>query len=150
MDKTNVVLLIIAFSLIFAIGGYVIGDGNVETKTVTEFVDRNVSVVELVEVPTADISLYIQTAVDDFLDELDDADDLECGEDEYSRSEVSVDRDYTYYPYSVTIDEDSDGDITEIGFEIKLEFDEEDEKSCKQRYEVLVTYEVGEDTEFDY
>ncbi|KKK41600.1 hypothetical protein LCGC14_2617380 [marine sediment metagenome] len=119
-----------------------------ETETVIEY--QNVSVDRFVDVPTADISLYILPAVEDFLDELDDADDLECGNDEYSLSEVSIDRDYTHYPYSVTIDEDSDGDVTEVGFESRLEFDEDDEKSCKKHYEVLVTYEVGEDTEFEY
>lgn len=153
MEKhiSGLLVVIAVFALLIGgLVGYNMAPVMIETETETVIEYQNVSVDRFVDVPTADISLYILPAVEDFLDELDDADDLECGNDEYSLSEVSIDRDYTHYPYSVTIDEDSDGDVTEVGFESRLEFDEDDEKSCKKHYEVLVTYEVGEDTEFEY
>ena len=92
--------------------------------------------------PTSDD--WLNLAIEDFLDELEEKDDLRCGRYEYDMEEISVSR--IYDRYSITVDDDE----TTVEFEIKLKYDEDDERSCRQRFEVEVFYEEGEDPEINY
>lgn len=113
---------------------------------------KEVSVIELVEVEvpietfvTVDTSTsYLTQALTDFVEEFLDEDDLVCNGDDYSVSEVTVDD--IEDEWSVTFDEDE----TTVCFETELKFDEDDERSCRESYEVCVLYEEDEDTEFEY
>lgn len=86
---------------------------------------------------------YLSMAMDDFLDEIDDNDDLECGKHSYDMDEVSVSK---VYWHSVLFDDED----TQVDFKVKLKFDEDDERSCRETYEVSVMYEEGEKPDVDY
>jgi len=79
----------------------------------------------------------LQDAIDEFLDELDDEDDLRCGFSRYDVDELTISK---MYWYAITYD---DEDYT-IDFKAKVKFDEDDERSCRETYEVSVFYEEDE------
>lgn len=106
-------------------------------ETVTETVE--------IEVGVADTSLVLDEAVQTMLEELEDNDDLErylrCGFNEYDSDEISVSK--VYDDYSIIIGEDT----KQVNFKVKLVYDEDDERSCKQTYNVSVFEEEDEDVE---
>lgn len=158
MDKFNVGALMALFLMVGLLAGGLYGYNSVEDKVVEVEVEKVVEVpgetvyvnqtVE-VEVPADFSSIFIQ-ARNDFIDELDDEDEFECGGETYRDSEVSIDRDYNKEDYSITFTDDNQGDEYTVEFELRLEYDEEDEDSCEVEYSVSVEYEEDEDTEFDY
>ncbi len=149
MDQKLVIPLFVVFLLIGAIGGYSMKADNIIEVEVPVEVVKNVTVVETVEVEVEvpGISGYIETAVIDFVDYLDDEDNLTCDSNDYDFNEVSVYRDWDNYGYSVAINDDDD--VT-IDFTVRLKFDEDGERSCKETYNVEALYEEDEDTIFNF
>ena len=144
MENTLATILIVAFLLIGAVGGVILTPNETievpgaEVEVVTE-VPVNVSI----EVPVADVSVYLDQAVDDFMDYVDDEELFTCGDYEYNLDEISISR--VYEDYSVAIDDED----TTVEFSIKLEYDEDDERSCKKVYDVKAYYEEDEDVEIE-
>jgi len=104
-----------------------------------------------VEVPGETIEVEVVTEVEvdqrtdalaEFLKEVEDDDDLlKCGSHEYDFDEISVSK--LYDAYTVEVDDDE----KTVTFEVKLKYDEDDEKSCKKTFDVEVFYEEDEDAE---
>lgn len=103
----------------------------------------------VVEIPEAEIiteivasaSEYIIQAEADFIEYVDDEELFTCDGHEYNFDEISVAR--LYSGWNLDFD---DEDYT-VAFSIKLEYDEDDEKSCKETFDVKAFYEEGEDVE---
>ncbi len=148
MDAKIVIPLFAIFLLIGAVGGYVANDGETVVQERIVEVDKIVEVEvpgENVTVEVASAQAYLDTAVNDFLVEIEDEDELtECGEYDYDFDEISVSRVYDEWTLS------TDGDDYTVDFEVRLKYDEDDERSCKDTYEVSIFYEEDEDLEFDY
>lgn len=133
--------LFIAFSVLAlvlvglsGITGYNMGQGD---KVIEEVeVIKNVEVPFPVEVPSA--SAYLDTAVLDFMNYVDDEELFECNDFEYDFDEISVNRVYNDYSVSFVDDEYI------VNFEVKLEYDEYGERSCKRKFEVEAHYEDDE------
>lgn len=148
MDKTLAVVLMLITLLVglglgsvaFPIEKVIYQDKIVEVPG--ETIIKNVTDTKVVK--TFDASLLIDPAIDDFFDELDDSDDLVCGRYEYDLSDVSVSK--IYDAYSVEFD---DEDYT-ISFKVKLDFDEDGERSCKKTFDVEAFYEEDEDVVISY
>jgi|GEM_PF-5678804 len=143
MENTLSVILAIAFLLIGAIGGVVCAPENVvEVPGETVYIDRNVTVTEILEVPAPS---QIDLAVAEFLKAVEDEED-EAGNNvdvlgTYDFEEIEVSK--VYDEYTVEYDDDK----TTIDFSIKLRYDEDGEKSEKETFDVKVIFEEGEDTE---
>lgn len=113
-------------------------------------VDRVVEVpVEVtVEVPVDSSIDYLGNAVDEFMDEfLDEDDDLRCGFNTYDENEVSISK--VYDEYSLNVEDLEDGDY-EVEFTVKVKYDEDDERSCRETFDVSVLYEEDERPEVEY
>lgn len=136
MDKSLATILMVLFLLIGAVGGYVIPK-EAEVKEV--FVDVPVTVE--VEKLVADSSLYLNLAVEDFMEYVDDNELFMCNDYEYNLDEISIVR--VYDNWNLEFD---DKDYI-VNFNIKLEYDEDDERSCKKVFEVEAEYEESEDVE---
>jgi len=95
---------------------------------------------QTVEVPFADASLFLDEAIDEVFDELDDDDKfLTCGRHEFDDDEVSVSR-VKEWSYSWL-----DDDEYEVSFEAKFKFEDDSEKrDCKETRSYSVFFEEGE------
>lgn len=144
MEK-NISGLLIAFAVVFLVcvglaysTGY--NAGNEDTKTETEYVYQNISVVETEYVSISQLDL----AVAAFLEAVEDEED-EAG------NSVDVLGDYYFDELEVRSIEDEytvsyDGDETTVNFSINLRFDDGEDR-IKQSYNVEVFFEEDEDTE---
>ena len=136
-------LLMALFLLVGVLGGYVMSP----EKEVIKEVVKEVNVEVPVEVPVeteilvADASVYLSDAVDDFMEYVDDEELFVCNDHEYDYDEISVSRVYEDWSLDMSNDEYT------VKFNIKLEFDEDDERSCKDRFSVESFYEEDEDVE---
>lgn len=137
-------VIAVAFLLIGGLVGYNMAPTKVVTETEIETVYQNVSVIEIeyVSLPT-----QLELAVAEFLKAVEDEED-EKGNDidileymNYNFNEVEVSR--LYNDYSITKVDDE----TTVTFSIRLQFDEDDERSEKESYDVTVIFEEDEDTE---
>ena len=142
MEKTLSVLLMALFLLVGVVGGALLAPQEVEIKEVVKEVSIEVPTEVVVEIPVADASEYLSAAVEDFMEYVDDEELFVCDSHEYNFDEITVSR--IYDEWNLEFD---DTDYT-VNFDIKLEFDEDDEKSCKERFEVEAFYEENEDIEF--
>jgi len=128
--------------LVGVLGGYVLIPAEVVTKEVIKEVTVEVpievaGVCTVVEEPN-----LLDIAVNDFLDEVEDEDDLQrCSGNIYDFDEISISR--LYDEYSINFNEDD----YSVDFEIRLKYDEDDVRSCKETYNVNVFYEEDEDPE---
>lgn len=139
MDK-NLATILIVFGLIIGFStGFVVSP--TETKEVVKEVFVDVPVEVEVEKLVADSSEYLNLAVEDFMGYVDDEELFECSDYEYNIDEISIVR--VYDNWNLDFD---DEDYT-VAFSIKLEYDEDDERSCKKVYEVEAYYEADEDVE---
>lgn len=142
--------------ILFLIGG-LIGAAFFSGTTEVEVPGETVTVYETVEVEVSGETVeverdYRQEALSEFLlaaeDEEDEAGNdvevLECSGDNYDFDEVSVSKVYDSWTL-----EYSDEDEYTVDFEVKLKYKESDERSCRDTYDVTVTYEEGEDTEVE-
>jgi hypothetical protein len=136
MEYKNVIVsLFIAVLLIASFGiGYNVNDSDV--KTVVEYKNNTIEVVK--EVMVEQTINYLDEAVNEFLSAV-EADDEVSILGTYNFDEVSVKKIYDAYTVSV------DDDVTIVEFEIKLKFDDENEREINT-YNVRVTYEEDEDT----
>jgi len=143
MDKTTTTVLTVLALLVGMACGGMYGLSNAETIYLDKEVEVpvEVSVETLVEVPVSDVSLYLDAAVEDFLSEVDDEELFDCGRHEYDFDEISVSR--VYDEYTVSVD---DEDVT-VDFSVRLKYDEDDERSCRETFDVSVFYEEDEDVE---
>ena len=137
------VFAVLSLLIGFSLGAVLMGE---DTETIKEIeVEKivNVSVDKVVEVivPTMDISLYLDEAVEDFMEYVDDEELFVCEGYEYDFDEISISK--IYNDYTVAID----GDDYTVGFNVKLRYDEDDERSCKKSFEILAEYEDGEEVE---
>lgn len=142
---------LIALIIGFSSGALLLGG----TETVYE--DRDVpgeTVYEEVEVEVPGETVYedrdyLGEALSEFLlaaeDEEDEAGEdvevLECDGDNFDFDELSVSR--VYDEWSVSFDDDE----RTVEFEVKLKYKEQDERSCRNTYDVEVHWEEDEDTE---
>lgn len=137
------ILVAVAFLLIGGLVGYSVGEAEVQT----EYVDREVvkEVVKEVEVTTevkvADVVGYRDQAVEDFMEYVDDEELFECGRYDYDYDEISISK--IHDEYSVEIDDED----TTVEFSIRLKYDEDDERSCRETYDVEAYYEQDEKVE---
>ena len=144
MEKHVSGLLIVIAVICLLVGGLVgYNMAPVKVVTETEYVNQNVSVEKLVEVQAPS---QLDLAIAEFLEAVEDEED-EAGSyvdilDDmgYDFDEVSVRKVYDDY----TIDREDDK--TTVDFSIRLKFDEDDERSEQETYDVTVIYEDGEDT----
>ena len=136
MEYKNVIVsLIMAVLLIASFGiGYNVNDSDV--KTVVEYKNNTIEVVK--EVMVEQTINYLDEAVNEFLSAV-EADDEVSILGTYNFDEVSVKKIYDAYTVSI------DDDVTIVEFEIKLKFDDENEREINT-YNVRVTYEEDEDT----
>jgi len=150
MEK-NAGSLIILFSALFllvgALGGYVIGPEKIETVTEEKIVEVEVPVeyetIVYENITTNDISVYLDQAIEDFLDEWDDDERvLFCDGNEYDEDDIEISKIYDKWFYSFL---DEDDNKYEVAFKVKLRYKEEDSRSCTNKYPILVEYEDGED-----
>lgn len=137
MENTLATWLIFFGLLIGAVGGLVLSP-ETEVEVLVE-VPVEVEVLKEVEVLVADASKYLDLAVIDFLEYVDDEELFECKQDEYNLDEISVSR--VYDRWDLAFD---DEDYT-VNFDVKLEYDEDNERSCKKVFEVEAYYEANED-----
>lgn len=141
MDKTLAVILMVLFSVVFFGVGYVVSPAEVETKEVVKEVFVDVPVEVEVEKLVADSSEYLNLAVDDFMEYVDDEDKTRCDGDRYDFDEISVSKVYDEY----TLDFD-DEDYT-VDFKVRLKYDEDSERSCRKTFDVEAYYEEDEKVE---
>ena len=82
--------------------------------------------------------------------EVEDEDSLlECDDQEYDFSQISVSK--VYDGATVSVDRDRNGDTTEVNAEVRLKYaDKDTEEKCYARYDISVTFEDGEDPELEY
>ena len=155
MENFWITMMVIAALVVGLFGGAALfstTETKIETKEVIKEVLVEVEVpgetIEVeVEVPREDFTL--DTALEEFLSAVEDEEDeagnelelLECDGDDFDFDEISVSR--VYDEWSVSYDDDE----TTVDFEVKLKYKEDDERSCRERFEVNVHYEDGEDTE---
>ena len=153
MEKNTGWIVTVFLVMGLLVGGLVgVQLGEAQTETVIE----EVSVTEYVNVPTIvnqtvevekvervfDPSILIDEGLEEFLEAVDDDDAyLVCGDHEYDFDEISVMK--VYDDYTITGDDED----TEVAFVVKLKYDEEDERSCKETYDVEVYFEEDEDPE---
>ena len=143
MENTLSVSLMIAFLLIGAVGGAVMFSEETEVEVPVEvLIPGEIPAPVEIEVPVADASEYLNTAVIDFMEYVDDEELFTCDGYEYNFDEISISRVYDNWNLDF-----NDDDYT-VEFNIKLEFDEDDERSCKETFEVESYYEEDEDVEF--
>lgn len=91
------------------------------------------------EIPMDIRTTYLNPAITEVINYLDDEDELECGGDDYNVDEVTVSR--TYNDFKV---EYSDTDEYTVSGEIKLNFKQSDEKRCREDVKFSVFYELDE------
>jgi len=142
MDKTLSTILIIFALLLGAVCGAVIAPNEEVIKTVEKIVEIEKQVEVSVEVPSA--TAYLELAVEDFMKHVDDEELFTCGNHEYDFDEISVNRVYDDYSLDFFNDEEYS-----IDFSLKLEFDEDDEASCKDKFEVKAKY-LEDEIEFEF
>ena len=153
MENTIVTIFVILALIVGAVGVAVFTPS--KTETVVEYQDKivekivNVTVEKLVEIPAPDM---LSLAVDAFLVAVDDEEVLNKSDDEevdvlsdytngsYDFNEVEVSR--VYDDYTVEYYDDK----TIVSFSIRLRFDEDDEPSEKETFDVVVIFEEDEDT----
>ena len=146
MTNTNNLMIVLFFSALL-LGGCVgaiyspLKEEVVVEKVITNDVIKEVEVVKVVEVIAEAETIVLEDAVAEVINYLDDEDLLICDLDEYDIDEVSVSK--IYDEYSIDYDEDEQT----ITLSIKVKFDEDDEKSCRDIIDAEVYYEVGEDAE---
>jgi len=147
MEK-NISFVIAALIVAVVLAGglfYVVGFNSapvkiVENKTFVEIPGENqtieVEVVKEVQIDPRDDALA------EFLKEVEDDDSLlRCSGYEYDFDEISVSK--LDDAYTLEVDEDEQT----VTFKVKLKYDEDDERSCKNTFDVEVFYEDGEDAE---
>lgn len=139
------VVIAAVFLLVGGLVGYNVGEAQVETNTITEYVDRNVSVTEYVDVPAPS---QLNLAVAEFLKAVEDEED-EAGYNvdvlgTYDFDEMEVSR--IYADHNVSYEDEK----TTIDFKIRLRFDEDDAESTKRTYNVTVVFDQEEDNTVDY
>ena len=140
MEKTLSIILIIFGLLIGAVCGAVLAPSE---EVITEIeVEKLVEVIKEVEVPVEvpSASAYLDLAVEDFMKHVDDKELFKCKKNEYNFAEISISRIYDNY----NLDLDKDEYI--VNFKIKLEYDEDEEKSCYKTFNVEAYYD-DEDVE---
>ena len=141
------VVIAVAFLLIGGLVGYNMAPTKVVTETVTQIEYQNVSVETIVEVAAPN---QLELAVAEFMQAVEDEED-ESGEfisilEDMNYDFDEVEQSKVYEGYSV----DYTNDETTVSFKIRLRFDEEDEQSEKETYDVTVYFEEDEDTEIDF
>lgn len=148
MENTLATILVVICLLVGAVGGVVLTPGEtttvVEEKIVTEYVDRNVTVEKIVEVPAPN---QLDIAVDAFMKA------VENGEDEAGREVeifTGVLEDFYFDEVEIKDIDDEytveyDGDKTMVYFTIDLRFDDGDDRE-RESYNVKVVFEEDEDT----
>jgi len=140
------ITLVILCLIVGATAGYVMKDAKViyEDRIVEVPVDVEVvkEIETIVEVSTIDTQPLLDTAIADFLKEVEDEKDLQyCGTERYDEDQIKV-RDIDE-EYSINYDEDG----YEVAFEIELKYlDKDVEEKCYIDYDVEAYYEDTEDT----
>jgi len=135
-------LVVIAALLAGLIAGFAIHPDAIEVVK-KETIEKTVPVEKIVEVvkevPIDLVSLRDQ-AVEDFMSEVEDNDNLKiCNGNEYGFDEITISR--VSDDFGIQIDEDE----KEVIFSIKLKYKESDLRSCRATYDVSVFYEPEED-----
>ena len=109
----------------------------VVTKEVVVTKKVPVEVEKVVKVPVDAREQYLETAVNDVINYLEDEEELTCNGVEYDKNEVSVLK--IYDDFSVSFDEEG----YSVEGKVKLKF--KDEESCKRVIDFVVAYEPDEE-----
>lgn len=142
MEKTLSVILICLSLFVGIIGGLVIAPSEVEIQEVEVPVVEYIDVPVPFEVTVPSAVAFKDKAIEDFMLYVDDEELFDCDGHEYDFDEISIKRVYDDYAL-----EFNDEDYT-VEFSLKLDFDEDDERSCKLIYDVEALYEEDEEVDF--
>ena len=100
-------------------------------------------VYENVTVEVASAEKFRENALADFLEEVEDEDlATKCNGNRYGTDDIVVDK--VFEEYSVEFGDLDDQEVT-VNFKVRLEYDEEDVRSCRKTHNVEVFYEEDED-----
>ena len=139
------IILVILCLLVGGTAGYLMADEKIVYEDKIVEVPTNVEVEKLVEieVTSTDTKPLLDTAIADFLKEVEDDKDLQyCDSERYDEDQIktrSVDDEY-----SIVYDDDG----YEVIFDIELKYlDKDVEEKCYIDYDVSAYYEDGEDVE---
>jgi len=142
---TAVILVILAL----IVGGFLAYGLFPQEKIITKTIIQEVSVPtevlveKTIEVPMDASETYLQTAIDDFMnDKLEDM--TSCKGDEYDEEQIIISK--IYDEWAVLFDEDKH----DVEFKVKLKYlDSDVEAKCYDTCEVKVSYEEDEDAQYD-
>jgi hypothetical protein len=142
MDKTLASILMIICLVLGAVGYAAV----VPEKIDTQYIPKTCPIVETPEpiVITNTVTSavpYLDKAIEDFMEYVNDEEIFECSGYEYNFNEISISRVYDNWNLALEDDEHT------VNFKIKLEYDEDDERSCRELFEVEVYYKEDEDAE---
>jgi hypothetical protein len=99
----------------------------------------NVTVDKIVNVPLDFTATYITPAMEEFMKEVDDDEDLQvCNSDEFSMKEISLKK--LSDVQKVTVDDDK----TTVEFGATLKYKQDEVKACYNAFAVTVTFEEDE------
>ena len=133
-------ILVILCLIVGFTAGYVVKDEKIvyEDKIVEVPVDVEVEKLVEVEVISTDTQPLLDTAIADFLEEVEDVED--CGGVEYDEDQIAVKK--IYDVYSVVVDDED----YSVDFKVKLKYlDGDVEEKCYNTYDVSVLYEEDKD-----
>lgn len=139
MEKHTGSIAVLA-AVLFLLIGFLFG-GFYGSETITETKTVEVEKIVEVEIPGETIETevfpdYLGSAVDFFLEEVEDEDRLlVCDSHEYDFDDIEIGR--LYDKHTITFD---DEDLY-VDFKVKLVYDEDDSRSCRNTYEAEVFYE---------
>jgi len=136
---------VIALAILTLLIGGLVGYAAAPVKVEEKIVEKKVEIpAKCPEVKPTECGVTVDdllaTAIEDFLKELDDEDELECDGDNYDLEEVKVSRVYDEYTIEYV-----DDDEYEVIAKVKLNFKQEDEKRCREIYDFKVLYEEDEE-----
>lgn len=166
MEKQNTLALFALAICALLLGGivtYVALPREVEVEVVksvpvlTEkvvFVDKPVEVIKEVEVEVEKIvsldleATYLDPAIEAFMDEVEDDDDLlVCDGEEYDFDSIAVKKIYDGYAVSV---DDKDDEEFSVSFTAKLKYlDSDVEEKCYRTFDVVVSYPTDDDDDVE-
>ncbi len=146
MEKNISVLVFIA-AVLFLLSGFAIGRITGPEKVITNEIIKEVptevvkEVETIVEISTTDTKPLLDTAIADFLEEVEDVET--CNDIEYDEDQIAVKK--AYDEYSI-VNLDSDDNEYKVIFKVKLKYlDEDVEEKCYNTYDVSVRYKEDKD-----
>lgn len=147
------IILVILCLIVGGTAGYVMKDAKIVYEDKIVEVPTEVEVVKevetIVEVSTIDTQPLLDTAIADFLKEVEDDKDLQyCGSHHAKRYDEDQIKVNDIESYAIIYDDDEFEDGYAVVFDVELKYlDKDVEDKCYMDYNVEAYYEDGEDVE---